>query len=847
MMREPTWSTVLAIARRDLRGGLRGFRIFLACLTLGVLTIAALGSLTAMLQSGIAKEGRAILGGDIEFALVQREANADERALLDDLGNVSKVATLRALARASDGDTPALIEIKAVDNLYPLVGTFETVDGQHLESALAQVDGYHGVAVDDTLLARLDIDIGDLIRVGTADLQVRAVIAREPDRLGSGFVFGPRVMMALDALASTELVQPGSLVRWRYRVDLGLAGESDRELGNIIEATQAETIDSGWRIRGRTHAAPNVERFIERLSFFMTLAGLTALIVGGVGIANAVRNYLETRTKTIATLKCLGATGATIFRIYLSQILILAVIATSIALALGALLPVVGVTLFSEILPVPVVAGFYWQPLSVAAAFGILVTLAFTIWPLGRARDVPGAVLFRSIIAPIRKWPPLPYLAAISASMIVAATLAFLWYPDPRITAFYIGGTLASFILLWLLSLGLMAFVRRFVHGGSPYSRLAFRNIHRPGTPAPSIILSLGLGLALMVTLALIDTNMSRELNASIPEKAPSFFFLDIQTDQLQPFQDIIAGESASAEVELVPMLRGRITHVGDTPAEELTVPSEIQWALRGDRGLTYEESLPEGSHLVSGQWWAPGYEGKPLVSVEVEIAQGLGLDVGDNITINVLGRELTAEVANLRAVEWESMGINFVLVFSPSALRNAPHSHLATVVTEPEFEQAMLRSVNASFPNITAIRVKDALDAVGNLLNRLLAAIRGASAISLMMSVLVLAGALASGYRARMYDAAVLKTLGATRRNVLTSHVIEYAAYGFVTAVFALIAGSIAAFAVVDYIMELPWAFDLPIAGVTVVGAVIMTLVLGLATSWRALGAKPARTLRAN
>lgn len=839
-------SATLRIARRDLRGGLAGFRIFLACLTLGVFTIAGLGSITAMLHAGIAQEGRAILGGDVEFALVQRRADAAETAYLAGHGGVSEIATLRAMARADTVDTPALIEIKAVDAAYPLVGRAIRADGTAIAPALALGDGKFGIVVDDTLLARLNARVGDTLRIGTADMEIRGTVGTEPDRLGSGFVFGPRVLMTLDALEATGLVQPGSLVHWRYRVDLGPAAATEAALDAFTDDAEEALPQAGWRIKSRANAAPGVQHFIDRLSFFMTLAGLTALIVGGVGIANAVRNYLETRTETIATLKCLGATGGTVFRIYLAQVLMLAGAGTAMALVLGLAAPIALIALLGDLVPVPVRLGVYPMPLAVAAAFGVLVTLAFTVWPLGRARDVPAAVLFRAIVAPVHRWPPLSYLCAIAVAISLAAGLAFVWFSDTRITGFYVAGTFASFVLLLGLARGLMALVRRFVHPRSPLTRLAARNIHRPGTPAPSIVLSLGLGLALVVTLALVDDNVSRELEANLPDRAPSFFFLDIQSDQLDGFRDTVDAAAPGAAIETVPMLRGRLVTIDGRDTADMEVPHEVQWVLRGDRGLTYSDAPPDGSAIVEGEWWPRDYDGPPLVSVDAEIAQGLGIRIGSEIAVNVLGRPLTATVANLRTVEWETLGINFVMVFSPSALRSAPHSHLATVTTAPQAEEPVLRSVNAAFANVTAIRMKEALDAVRDLLAKLLAGIRGASAVSLCMSVLVLSGALASGYRARMYDAAVLKTLGASRRAVLASHLIEYAAYGLVTALFALIAGSIGAYAVLRFVMDLPWQFSPIVATVTVAGSVVLTVLLGLGTSWRTLGARPARILRA-
>ncbi len=843
-----SWTTALKLAWRDLRGGLGGFRVFLACLALGVMTIAALGSVAATLEAGISREGRTILGGDVEFGLVQRRATPEERRFVTEAGRMSEVATLRAMASSAQSSRPpALVEIKAVDDAYPLVAQVKLAGAVALEQALNEQDGIHGVAIDPALLARLDLQPGDRISLGSLTAEIRTTIEVEPDRLTSGFMVGPRVLMTRAALDATELVQPGSLVRWRYRVDLGDAASSDDALRAFIDGTEAELPESGWRIRSRMNAAPNASRFIERLGFFMTLAGLTALIVGGVGVANAVRNHLDTRIATIATLKCLGATGPAIFRIYLSQVLMLAGLAIVAALAAGAALPAAGMSILSDLVPVPVRAGLHPAPLAIAAVFGVLVTLAFTLWPLGRARNVPGATLFRDIVAPQSRRPAMRFLLAIAVCLAAIVALALAWYENRLITVYYAAGTAASFALLWGLSRGLMSFMRRTANGKRPETRLAFRNMHRPGTPAPSVVLSLGLGLALIVTLAMIDTNLSREMRTSLPDRAPSFFFLDIQPDQLDDFLTTVAESDNNAEIETVPMLRGRLTELAGRAAGEINAREDVRWVLRGDRGLTYAAELPEGSRLVAGEWWPHDYTGAPLVSMVDEIAEGLGVGIGDEIAVNVLGRPFTATIANLRAVEWESLGINFVMVFTPATLQNAPHTHLATITMEAERETALLREVSGRFPNITAIRMKEALDTIGDLLRKLLYAIRGVSLISLVMSVVVLAGALASGYRARLYDAAVLKSLGATRRTILTAHLIEYAGYGIVTALFAVLTGSIAAFAVITYVMDLPWQFSLIVPLATVGAATVITVIFGLLTSWRTLGAKPARLLRSN
>ena len=837
--------TCFNIARRELRGGLRGFRIFLACLVLGVATIAGMGAVTSALNAGMAEEGQSILGGDMELALVQRRATEAEVGYLRASAEVSEVATLRAMARRPDGSNSALIEVKAIDGGYPLFGEISLVDGAGLDNTIARKDGVWGLAADQALLDRLGLDLGDRIRIGELEAEVRAIVALEPDRLGGGMVFGPRVFMTEAALGETELIRPGSLVRWRYRLKLPDGQATPEGIRNYADKLEQAFPDAGWRQRSRSNAAPGARRFIERLNFFMTLAGLTALIIGGVGIANAIKNHLDGKRRTIATFKCLGASGGTIFRIYLFQILMLTGLALAIALALGSLLPAALALVLGDSLPIPIRPGLHPIPLAIAALFGLLVTLVFTIWPLGRARDVPGAVLFRAIVAPQNRWPPIHYILAIAVAIAATAGLALAWYENTIITAYYLGGTAVSFAVLYALGRGLIAAMRRAPRLGSPEVRLAVNNIHRPGSPAPSVILSLGLGLALIVTLALIDNNLTRELRANIPEQAPTFFFVDIQPDQIDAFRAEIEKTSPGAELKQVPMLRGRIVKVGSKAASEVTPSPETAWALRGDRGLTYSTTLPEGSRLVKGEWWAADYDGKPLVSLEAEIAYGLGLDVGDDVTVNVLGRKITATIANLRAVDWDTLGINFVLVYSPNTLKAAPHTFLATVTMDNGGENTLLRTLSASFPNVTAVRMKEAIDMINAFLQKLLAGIRGASGLTLLMSVLVLAGALASGYQARMYDAAILKAVGGTRRRLILSYCVEYLIYGVATSAFALLVGTAAAYAVIRFVMDFSWSFDPTVAATTALIASVVTLSLGILTSWRTLGVKPARLLR--
>ena len=667
----------LRFALRELRGGLCGFYVFVACVALGVMAIAGVGSFASSLTDGLAREGRVILGGDLSFSLIHRDATAAERAFLDSQGKVSAAATMRAMARTADGQL-ALVEIKAVDGAYPLYGTIRLDREIALSAALAPRDGAFGAVVDPTLLTRLDLQPGARLTVGAATLEIAAVLVNEPDKLASGIAFGPRLILSEAALQATGLVQPGSLVRRHYRILV--PGGSDRAADAVVANAAVQMPDAGWEIRTRNNASPALERNVERFTQFLTLVGLTALLVGGVGVANAVKSHLDRKREVIATLKSLGATGGRVFSIYLLQVLMLSLIGAAAGLAVGAALPFGIAAAFGAIMPLPIAPALHWGDLALALLYGLLTALAFALWPLGRAHDVPVSALFRDAIEPERRWPRRRYVAAtILVVGLLAALAVFLAY-DRRIAAIFVAAAAAVFVTLHFVALLLMAIARRVPHSRFTTLRLAVANIHRPGALTPTIVLSLGLGLALLVTVIEIDGNLRRQFMAALPDNAPSFYFVDIQSADAERFDAFLRERMPQAKLERVPMLRGRIVAANGIKAEDIKVTPSAAWVLQSDRGITYTGALPPGSRLAAGEWWGPGYQGPPLVSFEKKIADGLNLKIGDPIVVNVLGRNIAAQVANLRSVDWQSLGINFVLVFSPGAFAGAPHTHIATL-----------------------------------------------------------------------------------------------------------------------------------------------------------------------
>jgi len=837
------------LAGRELRGGISGFRLFLFCLALGAALIAGVGSVAESVKAGLARDARILLGGDIEIRLLYQPADSLQMQAFAAAGEVSAVDSLRAMARTVNGSARELVEMKAVDGAYPLAGEMQLTPAGPLAAALAQRDGIWGAVADAEVLDRLGVKLGERITVGKLAYELRAVIAREPDRGAGAFLLGPRLMVAQASLAETGLIQPGSLIYRLYRIAYrpGLDDKAFRaDLGRRFP-------DAGWRLRGLDDASPGVKRFVDRTALFLTLVGLSALLIGGVGVGNAVKAFLESKTSTIAILKCLGAPARAIFALYLSLILLLALGGVAIGILLGSLAPFVAAGPLAANFALDLAPAIYPQPLLLAAGFGLLTALGFSLPALMRARDLPPGQLFRDMLESrgggwrrrlreARGWGDLLLMAAVIAALI---GLAFASAGDPLFAAWFVAGALATLIVFRLLAAGVRAGARRLARSRRGMLRRALADLAGPRAPTGSVMLALGIGLTVLVGVAMVEGNLRQELEQAMPARAPSFYFIDIQPDQVAAFDKLALSEPGVSDLERVPMLRGRITRMNDVPVEQLPRPARAGWVLQGDRGVTWSAALPRGSRLVAGSWWPADYKGPPLVSLDAEVAEAFGLKLGDSITVNVLGREVTGRIASLRRLDWATLTINFVMVFSPGILESAPQTHIATLRVDPAHELDLQRKITDRFANVSAIRVKEALASVESLIATMTTAVAAIALVALAAGIAVLAGAVVADRRRRIYDAVVLKVLGATRRDVLLGLALEYGLMGLVTAAIALVLGSLAAYGFVTWGLEGDFLLLPGVALITAAAGAGIAILVGLAGTWRALGQKPAALLR--
>lgn len=808
----------------------------LACLALGVAAIAAVGSLRDGIEQGLATEGRRILGGDLEIQGGAQPLPDALRHFLTDRGaRISDIVAMRSMAIAANGERQ-LVELKAVDRAYPLVGAAQTSAGP-LQSLLAK----DGIVADPLVLDRLGVQPGAAIRLGQGAFTLRAALTGEPDRVAGPAILGPRVMISIAALPSTGLVQPGSLLSYNLRAILPPGADA----AAAAAAIRTEFPNTGWRIRQTSEAAPGVGRFVDQTGLFLTLVGLTALLVGGIGVATGVRAWLEARARSIATLRCLGASSGTIFATYLIQIAALATAGIVAGVIGGALLTVVGVWVFGDALPVPPRLAIYPAPLLLAALYGLLTAAVFALWPLARAAQISGAALFRDALLPtrLRRRPAL--LAMNAALALILAGLVVATSPERGFAAWFCAAAAATLALFWLGGLALTALSRHVPAPRAAWARLGLANLHRPGASTELMLVALGLGLSTLSAVALIQANIRAEVLDQLPAAAPSFFFIDIQNDEMAHFRQVLAAQPGVEKIDEVPSLRARIVSVDGVPADQVHATPGTQWALRGDRGLTYSKTLPENSKLVAGAWWPADYDGPPLVSFDANLARGWGVHLGSTIRVNVLGRDIDLKIASLRDIAWRTLGINFTMVASPGLLERAPHTHIATVRARPADEGAILRAVTDALPNVSGIRVADVLGAVAALVGKIAAALAATGSVTLASGALVLAGAVAAGQRRRMAEAIVLKTLGATRRQIRAAWLVEFGAIGLAAGILAALVGTLASWAVVRFVMRADWIFLPGALAATLIGCTALMLLFGYAGTASALRARPAPYLR--
>ncbi|WP_230291349.1 ABC transporter permease [Croceicoccus sp. Ery5] len=838
------WALALRLARRDFSWRFRGLRLLIVCLFLGAAALSAIGTLEGAIRGELATRGQDILGGDIELLRYGQPATPDELAAMHRLGTVSGGVRMQAIASVGSGDdvVGAPVQLKAIDGAYPLYGELKLEDGRSVGAPP------RGQAwVDPGLLDRLDIDEGATVRLGETQVRLTGLIASEPDRLSEGFSLGPPMLISQESLEDAGLVQTGSMARFKYRVKL----PTDADVDTLAEEFTAQFPIAGWDFRTRDRASPGADRLMANMGQFLTLVGLAALFIAGIGIAGAVTSWLESRRTSIATLKVLGASSGDVMRIHVVQVVAAALVGVIAGLVLGYLAVPILASMLEGMLPVE--ARFSFDPLALlrAACFALLVALIFAAPPLIAAREVTAMALFRSgANGRAAVWRAAALPVGIGLALLVA--LVLLGARDPLLNLWFMVGAAAVLGLLALIGFAIRRLARRLPRAKASLAvRMGISSLDRPGAPTVALATALGFGLAAFAAIASIQSALDRYVESSVPEVAPDYFVIDLPSADVARFGDLVQRIAPGSATRAVPNLRATIIAYG--PQDAMTYVEDVEdipegaWALRGERGVTYASAVPQGNTIVDGAWWNE-QDGatQALVSVDEELARPIGLKIGDRLRYSVLGTEREAVVASIRTIEWDDLGFNHVLVFSPGAIADAPHNFAATIsLADGADRRALLSSMVREFPGSAVIEVGAVLTQARDILGSMAAAILAAASVTVLAGLAVLLGAIAAARARETYETVVLRVLGASRAQVLGALALRYALLAGLLALVALALGSVVGWGVMTGLFDLPFRPDWALVLSVLLGGAALVIIAATAASIPVLRARPASALR--
>ncbi len=844
----PFW---LMMAWRELRSAWRHFLYFLGCIALGVGAVVGVSLFSANVERAVLKEARGLLGGDLEIRL-SRPVGAAGSAVLQGLTErgilrtrVSELVAMVARVDRAQGaaDVTQLVELKAIESGYPLYGIVRVEPDRPLMELLRPTgnscrETCRGAVVQESLLIRLGLVVGDAIKIGQASFLITGVIHTEPDRMANMFSLGPRVLISQDGLVVSS-----------YR-----------------------------------DAQPQLKQFLDQLARYLGLVGLTALFVGGIGVALSIQAFVREKLQSIAILKTLGADTKTIIYSYLGQAVGLGLLGSAVGIGIGLLLQAVLPQAVSTLLATDVLqqveftSVLSWTalaPLSKGLGLGVLATLLFSLWPLLTIRAIKPAVIFRREVEEAIRSGVRPETSAwrrgirvVTADPVRAVTASGIglglaglsvWQAGSlTIGGLFIGGLLVAVVALTVTAKALLLGIGALPSPRALSLRQALGNIQRPGGQTLGVMVSIGVGVMVILAIALLEQALVRQVGENRPNDSPTFFFVDIQPDQAEGFSALIHRRTGDVAPDLTPLVRSRLhainghTVTAERESEQEDQPSQSReekrknWYVNREYVLTFLERLPKDNKIIKGAWWKPGQvHARPQVSVEEEAAKSLGIDVGTILDLNIQGTIMRAEVSSIRKVEWGNFSTNFYMIFSPGALDGAPMTYVATVRVSLQDEVALQSAVVAAFPNVTAINIGEVLSSFARVLDRLSLAIRAVALFCLLAGALVMAAALAATRYRRLYEAVILKALGATRALIARSFAAEYAVLGCVAGVIGVALASLFSWAILRYILELPWSLEPSLLGIGLGCTVLLTLVVGFLSTYRLLGQPPLTVLR--
>ncbi len=836
---------VLQMAVRELRSSWQRLLFFFLCIAIGVCAIVALRSITQNVNRAVAGEARALLTADVMVDSNRPWAD-DTLAIINQIAKsglvTARVETIESATMARPADEAKegamMIELKGIEAPFPLYGEIKLANDQAFDHTLI---ANHGAVVTQQLLDRLQLQVGDRIKIGTKDFEIRAVLIQEPGGTG-GFRLGPRVFIEREALEGAGLTGFGSRARRKI-----LLATPDGQMETLTKLLRAELKNHLVNIRSYKDSQENLNDQIARAENYLSLTGLIILVLGGLGISNVTRVFIEQKKKSIAVLKCLGGTGGRITAVYLVQILTLGLAGSLLGVLMAKITLMVTAYYFADSLPPNLEYTLDWRAISQGLGVGMLICILFSVLPLLRVRNIKPNVLLRDDeTVPGRR---IDYVRwGIGGLVIIGVLLVVSWQAGSlKVGSIFLAGLAVTAGLLQLAA-GLLIWLVRRVRGVTSFAlKQAITSLYRPGNQTRVVVTVVGLGVFLIIATRSIQSNLMNEFDFGRRGKLPNFFLIDVQRDQEQGLSELIKRETGE-EIQLIPTIRARIVAINDKEVDF------DQQEMRRDRGrlgreyvVTYRPNLDDNERVIAGEFWNSEPSSAPEISIEESMRGLAGLDLGSAITFDIQGRKVTATVSSIRYVDWRNSRTGFMILFRPGALDNAPQMMIGTLngPTEEAARSQFQRVLLDQYPNISLIDVTDIVANVKRIIDNVTLAISFVGGFVFLSGALILIGSIAMTKFQRIYEAAVLKTLGAKRKVLLTILLAEYSLLGLVAGVIGSLAAVGLSYASSRYVFDVEWSFTPMLNFTGILATIVLVVIVGAISTLDVLAKKPLLVLR--
>ena len=797
----------LKLSLRELKGSFNEFKIVMISIFLGVFIITAVGSLSKNLIYEINNKSSELLGGDFELSTTYQEFPIKIKKWLEKNGKTSQIVELRTMVTSNQsvGVKRRIVELKAVDQNWPLIGIPIIVPNKSINKSL-KMNNYNnnnGALIDASLKKQLEIQVGDVLQLGKTKIQISGIIKKEPDRMFSFATFGSRLLISKATLKASGLVIPGSLVKYKIKF---IPYNKKIDLSFLKKFVHGTNIS----IKNIKNSTTNFNSFIEKTSLFISLVGLITLLISGVGISNGVKGYLIKKIKNIAIFKTLGAQNSTVFKIYFFQIIFIFLISIIPALIAGISIPFLLKTIISDSFLSSFEPFIFLEPIIISFLFGLIVCILFTIIPIAKTYEIKPIQLLRlSAHHSLNN-----YSKKISALILILIfALCFLIFKltnDLKLSVYIFGVVLISFLILKGMTNLLFLSFRKLKFKIGSLLEIARKSLIRPDTFAKSIVISFSIGLALLITLNIIEESLDYKISNTINKQAPNYFLIDIQPNQINQVKAMTSKFIGEDSLNAQPMLRGRVTSINNIKVENLKINKDVNWVLKRDRAFSWSNKAPKNVKIISGKWWPQDYTGPLLLSIGDKVAKGLNVKIGDKIEVNILGRNFEAEIFNTREIIWQNMDINFIFILSKSKIQNAPHSWIATTTTaNKEMNNTLIEKIVSNFSNISSVSVEETYVAIKSILNLLITIVNSIALVTLLSGVIVLAGILNVSKKDKLYEVAILKILGASPKKIIFLWLQEFLIIGLMASLISILIGMSVSFILVTYIFQIDYNFN--------------------------------------